>query len=68
MEPTFSHFAEMYIDGFQHDLAERELGYIVSFDHDLDIFAASIGLTKTSVAATIKDDGNEPFFSQKLPV
>lgn len=38
-------------------MGERELGYVLSFDNDLDVFAASIGLTKTSVAAIIKDEG-----------
>ena len=32
----------------------------MAFDHDLDMFAASIGLTKTSVAAIIKEEG-DPF-------
>ena len=30
----------------------------MAFDHDLDMFAASIGLTKTSVAAVIKEEGD----------
>ena len=45
-------------------MVERELGYIMAFDHDLDMFAASIGLTKTSVAAIIKEEGDSffPFY------
>ena len=57
MQAQFDHLAETYFDGFEHDLGERELGYALSFDHDLDVFSASIGLTKTSVAAIIKDEG-----------
>ncbi|KAG2029587.1 dynein associated protein-domain-containing protein [Suillus americanus] len=45
-----------YFDGFEQDLGERELGYALSFDHDLDVFAASIGLTKTSVAVILNDE------------
>ena len=43
-------------------MVERELGYVMAFDHDLDMFAASIGLTKTSVAAIIKEEGDFFFF------
>jgi dynactin 1 len=38
-------------------LAERESGYVLTFDHDLDMFAASISLSRTSVAAIIKEEG-----------
>ncbi|EGN93727.1 hypothetical protein SERLA73DRAFT_172019 [Serpula lacrymans var. lacrymans S7.3] len=55
MQAQFDHLAETYFNGFEHDLGERELGYALSFDHDLDIFGASIGLTKTSVEAIVKD-------------
>lgn len=41
-------------------MVERELGYAMAFDHDLDMFAASIGLTKTSVAGIIKEEGHSP--------
>lgn len=58
MQAQFEHLAETYFNGYEHDLGERELGYALSFDHDLDVFAASIGLTKTSVTAIIKDEGN----------
>jgi dynactin 1 len=57
MQAQFDHLAETYFNGFEHDLGERELGYALSFEHDLDVFAASIGLTKTSVAAIVKDEG-----------
>ncbi|KAJ7695201.1 dynactin [Mycena rosella] len=52
----FDHLAETYFSGFDYDLGERELGYLVSFDLDLDIFAASIGMTKTSITTLIQDD------------
>jgi dynactin 1 len=57
MLAQFDHLAETYFDGFEQDLGERELGYALSFDHDLDVFAASIGLTRTSVAAILNDEG-----------
>ena len=34
----------------------RELGYALSFDRDLDMFAASLGLVKTSIEAVMKED------------
>ncbi|KAI6031243.1 dynein associated protein-domain-containing protein [Pisolithus microcarpus] len=39
--------------GYDYDLGERELGYALSFDYDLDAFAASIGLTMTSLATDV---------------
>jgi dynactin 1 len=57
MQAQFDHLAETYFNGFEHDLGERELGYAVAFDYDLDIFAASVGLTKTSIATILKDEG-----------
>ncbi|KAH7911588.1 dynein associated protein-domain-containing protein [Hygrophoropsis aurantiaca] len=56
MQAQFDHLAETYFSDFDQDLGERELGYALSFDNDLDAFAASIGLTKTSVAAILEDD------------
>ena len=58
MQAQFEHLAETYFDDYEHDLGERELGYALSFDHDLDVFAASIGLTKTSVTSIIKEEGD----------
>lgn len=58
MQAQFEHLAETYFNGYEHDLGERELGYALSFDHDLDVFAASISLTKTSVTSIIKEEGN----------
>lgn len=57
MQAQFDHLAETYFSGFDFDLGERELGYALSFDHDLDMFAASLGLVKTSIEAVMKDDG-----------
>ena len=53
----FDHISETYFAGFDFDLGERELGYALSFDHDLDMFAASLGLVKTSIEAVTKEDG-----------
>ena len=58
MQTQFEHLAETYLNDYEHDLGERELGYALSFDHDLDVFAASIGLTKTSLTSIIKEEGN----------
>ncbi|KAG6911272.1 hypothetical protein DXG01_002111 [Tephrocybe rancida] len=56
IQAQFDHLAETYFDGFEHDLGERELGYALSFDHDLDMFSASIGLAKTSVESILKEE------------
>ncbi|KAH9948209.1 dynactin [Amylocystis lapponica] len=59
MQSQFDHLAETYFNGFDFDLGERELGYALAFDHDLEMFAASVGLIKTSVAAIMKDGDME---------
>ncbi|PBK76520.1 dynactin [Armillaria solidipes] len=56
IQAQFDHLADKYFDGFDHDLGEREQGYVTAFDLDLDIFAAAVGLTKTSVEAILKDE------------
>jgi len=53
----FDHISETYFAGFDFDLGERELGYALSFDRDLDMFAASLGLVKASIEAAMKEDG-----------
>ena len=53
----FDHISETYLAGLDFDLGERELGYALSFDHDLDMFAASLGLVKTSIEAAMKEEG-----------
>ena len=59
MLAQFNHLAETYFQGFDYDLGERELGFALSLDHDLDIYAAAIALTKTAVADALKDEGND---------
>ncbi|CDO76476.1 hypothetical protein BN946_scf184615.g2 [Trametes cinnabarina] len=59
MQSQFDHLAETYFNDFEYDLGERELGYALSFDHDLEMFAASVGLIKTSVQAVLKDNDVE---------
>ena len=49
IQAQFHHLVEAYFSGFDTDLAERELQYVVSLDHDLDMFVGSFGLTKTSI-------------------
>ncbi|KAF8346896.1 dynactin [Amanita rubescens] len=56
IQAQFDHIAETYFSGFDHDLGERELGYVMTLDHDLDMFAASIGLTKTSITSIVQDE------------
>ncbi|THH01217.1 hypothetical protein EW026_g1444 [Hermanssonia centrifuga] len=55
MQSQFDHLAETYFNHFDFDLGERELGYALSFDYDLEMFSASVGLIKTSVSAIMKD-------------
>lgn len=39
------------------DLGGRGLGYVLSFDHDLNIFAASLRSIKTFIEAVVKNGG-----------
>ncbi|KAI0658356.1 dynactin [Cubamyces menziesii] len=55
MQSQFDHLSETYFNNFEFDLGEREMGYALSFDHDLEMFAASVGLIKTSVEAVLMD-------------
>ncbi|KAF8526013.1 dynein associated protein-domain-containing protein [Hysterangium stoloniferum] len=52
----FEHLAETYFSGYESDLGERELDLVLSFDSDLDMFAAAVGLTKTAIQNIQKDD------------
>ncbi|KAH9982314.1 dynein associated protein-domain-containing protein [Lactifluus volemus] len=56
IQAQFSHLAETYFKDFDFDLGERELGLALSLDHDLDVYASSMGLTKTAVEATLNDE------------
>ncbi|KAJ2935346.1 hypothetical protein H1R20_g1748, partial [Candolleomyces eurysporus] len=56
IQAQFDHLAEAYFGGYEHDLAERELGYVLALDHDLDMCAASLGLTKTSIDGIVQDE------------
>ena len=60
IQAQFEHLAETYFDGFDFDLGERELGYALSLDNDLDMFSASIGLTKTAIETVLSDSGMSP--------
>lgn len=44
-----------------YDIAERELGSVELFDLDLDMFAASIGMMKTSVEGIVGSDSEGEF-------
>ncbi|KAI0305043.1 dynein associated protein-domain-containing protein [Russula brevipes] len=67
IQAQFDHLAETYFKAFDFDLGERELGLVLSLDHDLDVYASSMGLTKTAVETILDDedvvhdlDGLEP--------
>lgn len=57
MQSQFDHLSETYFNGFEVDLGERELGYALSFDYDLEMFSASVGLIKTSISGIMQEDG-----------
>lgn len=57
MQSQFDHLSETYFSGFDADLGERELGYALSFDYDLEMFSASVGLIKTSISAIMQEEG-----------
>lgn len=57
IQAQFNHLAETYFNAFDLDLGERELGLVLSLDHDLDVYASSMGLTKTAVEAILNDEG-----------
>lgn len=59
MQSQFDHLAETYFSGYEFDLGERELGFALSVDHDFEMFAASVGLIKTSVQTVMKDEDVE---------
>ncbi|KAI0005552.1 dynein associated protein-domain-containing protein [Russula compacta] len=75
IQAQFNHLAETYFKAFDFDLGERELGLVLSLDHDLDVYASSMGLTKTAVGAILNDedvicdvDGMEPEKSFLEPI
>jgi dynactin 1 len=57
IQAQFNHLAETYFKDFDFDLGERELGLVLSLDHDLDVYASSMGLTKTAVESVLNDEG-----------
>ncbi|KAI0066601.1 hypothetical protein BV25DRAFT_1820618 [Artomyces pyxidatus] len=56
IQAQFDHLSETYFEGFEYDLGERELGFALSLDHDLDVYASSVGLTKTAVETILGDE------------
>lgn len=56
IQAQFNHLADTYFKDFDLDLGERELGLVLSLDHDLDVYASSMGLTKTAVEAILNDE------------
>ena len=57
MQSQFDHLVETYFNGFDFDLGERELGYALSCDYDLEMFSASVGLIKTAINGIMEDEG-----------
>jgi dynactin 1 len=57
IQAQFDHLVETYFKAFDFDLGERELGLVLSLDHDLDVYASSMGLTKTAVETILNDEG-----------
>ena len=57
IQAQFDHLADTYFKDFDFDLGERELGLVLSLDHDLDVYASSMGLTKTAVESILDDEG-----------
>jgi len=57
MLAQFEHLAETYFSDFDYDLGERGLDLVLSFDNDLDMFSAAIGLAKTAIQTIQQDDG-----------
>ncbi|EKM61655.1 uncharacterized protein PHACADRAFT_112443 [Phanerochaete carnosa HHB-10118-sp] len=56
LQSQFDHLVETYFNGFDFDLGERELGYTLSCDYDLEMFSASVGLIKTAITGIMEDD------------
>ncbi|CAE6385420.1 unnamed protein product [Rhizoctonia solani] len=56
MLSQFEHLADTAFSGFEADLAERQLDLTVQLDCDLDSFVAAIGLTKTALENSVKDE------------
>ncbi|KAG8679840.1 hypothetical protein FRC08_016710 [Ceratobasidium sp. 394] len=56
MLSQFEHLAETAFSGFDAGLAERELDLTMQLDCDLDSFVAAIGLTKTALENSVKDE------------
>ena len=57
IQSQFDHIMETYFNGFDFDLGERELGYALSCDYDLEMFSASVGLIKTAINGIMEDEG-----------
>lgn len=48
---------EMYSEGLDYDLGERELGSALTFDHELDNLSASLALISSYISDIMKDEG-----------
>lgn len=59
IQSQFDHLVETYFNGFDFDLGERELGYALSCDYDLEMFSASLGLIKTAINGVMEDEDQE---------
>lgn len=59
MQSQFDHLMETYFNAFDFDLGQRELGYALSCDYDLEMFSASVGLIKTAINGIMEDEDQE---------
>lgn len=57
MLAQFDHLAETQFAGYDFDLGEKELDLVAAVDHDIDFFAAAVGLAKSHVQAVLEDEG-----------
>ncbi|KAL5476515.1 hypothetical protein ACEPAI_3372 [Sanghuangporus weigelae] len=53
---AFGHLVELYSEGLEYDLGERELGYALAFDHELDNLSASLALISSYISDIMKDE------------
>ncbi|KAL5535863.1 hypothetical protein ACEPAF_3957 [Sanghuangporus sanghuang] len=53
---TLGHLLEMYSEGLEYDLGEQELGYALTFDHELDNLSASLALISSYISDIMKDE------------
>ena len=51
-----------HFSGYDYDVGERQLGYSVAMEYDLDAICAALATAKTAIESVIKDDGLSHYF------